>query len=352
MLSLSGMFISTKGLLGGFSRQLRIEFPGSCYHIMNRGNDRQSIFEREEDYKLFIDKLGEFSENYKIATRSFCLMQNHFHLYVCTPEGNLSRFMQSFSTSFTVTKNRRDRRRRHLFQGRFRALLVEDEGYGSEVSRYIHLNPVMTRSIRRLDMEKQVEKLNNYKWSSYRSISGLQSCPKWLDGRSILCRWGRKRGEQKKNYSDYVKAGLLKNIEDPFAVAAARSVLGSESFVEKYRRGLTTLSEKLNIRREQVQGSRLHSWQDLGKLIGTISQAYRVPEKALLSRYYRGNEARQVLFYFASKYCRGRYSLTELSDKFGITLGGFSSSVYKLRERFKTDKKLSGKIKKLEELLK
>ncbi len=330
------------------ARQLRIEFPGACYHVMNRGNDRQFIFDCEEDYKLFMDKLVEFSENYRVLIRSYCLMQNLFHMFVCCPEGNLSKFMQSFSTSFTVTKNRRDKRRRHLFQGRFRGLLVEDEEYGSKVSRYIHLNPVMTKSSKNWDIIKQVETLNTYKWSSYRSLTGLQSCPRWLDRHAVLCRWGKKLSEQRKNYADYVKGGILKNVDDPFALAAARSILGSESFIEKYRRGLTTLSEKWNIRREQAQVSQLQSWIDIEKLIRTISKVYDVEEIELLSRYYRGNEARQVLFYLASKYCRGRYSLTTLSAKFGITLGGLSSSVYKIKKRLKTDKKLSVKIRNIE----
>ena len=191
--------------------------------------------------------------------------------------------------------------------------------------------------------------MNAYKWSSYRSITGLQSCPRWLDRHAILCRWGKKLSEQRKNYADYVKEGMLKSIDDPFAIAAARSVLGSESFVEKYRRSLTTLSEKWNIRREQVQASRLQSWMDIEKLIRTISEVYDVEEKELLSRYYRCNEARQVLFYLASKYCRGRYSLTNLSDKFDITLGGLSSSVYKIKEHLKKDKKLAVKIRNIED---
>ena len=218
------------------ARPLRIEFPGACYHIMNRGNDRLPIFDTDEDSKLFIEKLADFSESYKVSVRSYCLMTNHFHLYLCTPEGNLSKFMQSLMTSFTVTKNRRDRRHRHLFQARFKSLLVDDEGYGSRVSRYIHLNPGMVKSVESLDFSKQVKVVREYSWSSYRAIIGLSKRPKWLDRNSVLCRWGPKVKDQQGNYAKYVEEGLLREIEDPFEVAVARSILGTSRDLYQRRR--------------------------------------------------------------------------------------------------------------------
>ncbi len=169
------------------ARPLRIEYPNACYHVMNRGNHRQEVFTinsdspemakskaailgcytdycsdrnvrvtftpsishdiaisgqtLNSDYKIFIDTLAQFSTPFQVQIRAYCLMPNHFHLYVCTKEANLSKFMQSLMTSYAVTFNRRHFTNDHLFQGRFKALLIEDEGYGSEVSRYIHLNP-------------------------------------------------------------------------------------------------------------------------------------------------------------------------------------------------------------------
>ena len=108
---------------------------------MHRGNRGMTVFTEERHCRLFLDKLAAFADAYRVEVRAYCLMGNHFHLYLCTPEGNLSRFMQAFLTSFTLLNNRLLRERGHLFQGRFKALLVEDEAYGSTVGRYIHLNP-------------------------------------------------------------------------------------------------------------------------------------------------------------------------------------------------------------------
>ena len=149
------------------ARPLRIEYPGAAYHVMNRGNRRQQVFHSDRDYETFLLKLEEVGDTYQIEIRSFCLMPNHFHLYLCTPEGNLSRFMQALLTSFTVTKNRRDRRSGHLFQGRFKSILVEEELYGSEVSRYIHLNPITRRHPAEMELELKQNLIREFRWSSF-----------------------------------------------------------------------------------------------------------------------------------------------------------------------------------------
>jgi REP-associated tyrosine transposase len=99
------------------SRPLRKKYPNACYHVINRGDNQWQIFAGPEDYTLFLEKLGSFTEIYKIKLRAYCLMPNHFHLYIQTPEGNLSRFMQALLTSFTSIKNLRQKTSGHLFQG-------------------------------------------------------------------------------------------------------------------------------------------------------------------------------------------------------------------------------------------
>ncbi len=333
------------------ARPLRIEYPGACYHVMNRGNDRREIYHHDRDYELFIEKLGNFSEAYHVKMRSYCLMPNHFHLYFCIPEGNLSKFMQSLLTSYTVSKNRRDRCSGHLFQGRFRSLLVEDESYGSTVSRYIHLNPVKLKSMNDIEFTERVRFLHEYKWSSYVSLIGLCKRPKWLDGKSILCRWGGRLKEQQRNYREYVEERLIGDIDDPFEVAAARCILGSESFVDTYRRNLATLSEKPNFLGEQVQAKKISSWVQFESLVSFISEVYKVRSEDLLIPYQRGSEARQILIYLALKYCRGRYSLTEISQKLGMTLGGLSSRRYKLNQMCKSDNSFRKQVNFLEKQL-
>ena len=130
------------------ARPLRIEYAGACYHVMNRGNRRQTVFAEARDYELFLERLGQFGRQFDVRLWCYCCMPNHFHLYLRTEQANLSRFMQSLLTSFTITLNRRHHSSGHVFQGRFTAHLVENEAYGGEVSRYIHLNPVRTQALR------------------------------------------------------------------------------------------------------------------------------------------------------------------------------------------------------------
>ena len=125
------------------ARPLRVEYPGACCHLINRGNLRFPIFLEERDRELVLSKLVEVADRFAVRVRSYCVQINHFHLYAQTEEANPSRFRQSFLPSFTVSCNRRHRSSGHVFRGRYKAFVVEDAGsYGAEVSRYIHLNPV------------------------------------------------------------------------------------------------------------------------------------------------------------------------------------------------------------------
>lgn len=130
------------------ARPLRVEFPDACYHVMCRGNFRFPVLREAGDRELLLERLVKFAEVFRVRIRAYCLMVNHFHVYVQTEEANLGRFMHSFLTSFTVSYNRRHHSSGHVFQGRYKAFLVEDDrAYASEVSRYIHLNPVRISSL-------------------------------------------------------------------------------------------------------------------------------------------------------------------------------------------------------------
>lgn len=154
------------------SRPLRVEYAGALYHVMNRGNQRQVVFKRKTDCETFVEKLSEFAKAFHVEVYAYCLMPNHFHLLLRTVEANLGRFMQSFLTSFTVTLNRRNRKSGHLFQGRYKAHLVESRKYLMELSRYIDLNPVRVKRCESLSLEEKRNVLVNYTWSSYAAHIG------------------------------------------------------------------------------------------------------------------------------------------------------------------------------------
>jgi REP element-mobilizing transposase RayT len=141
------------------ARSLRIEYPGACYHVINRGNRRIQVFFSDSDYELFLEKLGEYLELYEVDLFSYCLMPNHYHLFLITTHANLGKFMQAFNTSYTISMNRKYGESGHLFQGRYKAQLVESELYKNVLSRYIHLNPVKVKSLKNVLLPNLKKKL-------------------------------------------------------------------------------------------------------------------------------------------------------------------------------------------------
>lgn len=334
------------------ARPLRIEYPGACYHIMNRGNRKQQVFESQEDNELFLRKLQEFATAFSVDIYSYCLMGNHFHLYICTKEPNLSRFMQSLLTSFTITKNRRDNSSGHLFQGRFKSVLVENELYGSKLSRYIHLNPVRTEQSLSLGINIRQCLLHDFKWSSYTSICGLSKCPEWLKRNEVLKRWGKTIVDQQLNYAEYVEKGLLHEIDNPMSTMPINSVLGSDNFIEKMRKYLTDVTDNLNIRRELGEYCQMSSSYDFNTVSDAVSQSYKMSLEKLLKKNTRNNDARQVLIYLASRYCRGKYSLTQLAEFFNLTVGGFCRNRYIIKDKMQKNNEFSRIIESIEKSLK
>ncbi|HWQ95123.1 MAG TPA: transposase, partial [Gammaproteobacteria bacterium] len=124
------------------SRPLRLEFPDALYHVTARGDRQEDIFEDDQDRELFLATLGQVISRFNWICHAWCLMDNHYHLLIQTPDGNLSKGMRQLNGVYTQASNRRHRRVGHLFQGRFKAILVDRDAYLLELSRYVVLNPV------------------------------------------------------------------------------------------------------------------------------------------------------------------------------------------------------------------
>jgi REP-associated tyrosine transposase len=163
------------------ARPLRIEFPGAIYHITSRGNARQTIFLDDDDRRSFLLVLDRVVSRFRIVVHAFCLMDNHFHLLVETPEANLSKAIRQLNGVFTQTFNRRHGKVGHVLQGRFKAILVDRDSYLLELCRYVVLNPVRARITRKPD---------TYAWSSYRATAGLDPAPSFLTVEWILSQFG------------------------------------------------------------------------------------------------------------------------------------------------------------------
>src|SRR6266508_2020479 len=141
------------------ARPVRIEYPGAVYHVICRGNNRQAVFRDEQDRTRYLDKLSFYCQDKSVDLLSYCLLGNHVHL-VETPQGNLAKMMQAFQTSYTVSFNKRYRRSGHVFEQRYKALLVDKDNYLVQASRYIHLNTVSARIVSRPQ---------DYRWRRYGS---------------------------------------------------------------------------------------------------------------------------------------------------------------------------------------
>ena len=129
------------------ARPLRITYPGAFYHITSRGNERKSVFKSRQDRIRFLGYLCSASERYDAVVHAYCLMDNHYHLLLETPSGNLPQIMRHINGAYTTYFNVKRSRSGHLFQGRYKSILVEKDEYAKELSRYIHLNPVRANMV-------------------------------------------------------------------------------------------------------------------------------------------------------------------------------------------------------------
>jgi putative transposase len=207
------------------ARPLRIEFPGAVYHVTTRGNGREDIFVGNSDRMVFLALLTELIERFGWLCHAYCLMNNHFHLMVETPGGDLGRGMRHLNGVFTQRFNRAHQRVGHVFQGRYKAILVEKEAYLAELARHVVLNPV------RAGLADDVAE---WGWSSYRATAGLQRKPGFLTTSWLLAQFGEPGAGEK--YQRFVAGGL--EAESPWKRLATAHVMGGAGFLERVR-GLT-----------------------------------------------------------------------------------------------------------------
>ncbi|HUI07002.1 MAG TPA: transposase [Verrucomicrobiae bacterium] len=216
------------------ARPIRVEFAGAVYHVMARGNERRPVFRDDEDRRRFLETLGEMTEQFGVAVHAYCLMANHYHLLVETPRANLSRAMGWLQTTYTVRFNRRHRRSGHLFQGRFKAQVIEVDEYAQWLVEYIHLNPVRPRRKGERIARERAQELDGYAWSSHRDYAGLRhKTAGWLC-RDWLRYWGRTEREAQAGYRQRIRQAFESGtIENPWERLQGGLVLGGEALWKK-----------------------------------------------------------------------------------------------------------------------
>jgi len=207
------------------ARPIRVEFADAVYHVMARGNERKAIFHDDHDRTRFLATLQEMTEQFGVQVHGYCLMPNHYHLVLSTPRGNLSRAAGWLQTTYTIRFNRRHRRAGHLFQGRFKAQLVEAESYGRELIRYVHLNPVRPRHKSEPIAAERAAELDHYRWSSHRAYAGLEREPGWLS-LDWLRMFGHRRKEAQAEYRRAMRQVFGQVLANPWEELKGGLVLG------------------------------------------------------------------------------------------------------------------------------
>jgi len=224
------------------TRPLRVEFEGAVYHVTSRGNAGNDIYLADADRMLFLKILTDTVERYHWQCHAYCLMSNHYHLLIETPEANLSRGMRHLNGVYTQCFNRTHRRMGHIFQGRFKAVLMEKESHLLESARYIVLNPVRAEIVKHP---------RDWKWSSYRATAGETSPPAFLALDWLLAQFDTRRRQAFLAYRRFVKEGKGIPLWDGLKGGV---LLGSDTFVEQMRPRLRQLDSQEISRTERLLG--------------------------------------------------------------------------------------------------
>ncbi|WP_299074179.1 transposase [uncultured Paraglaciecola sp.] len=205
------------------SRPLRLEFAGALYHVTSRGNDKKKIYFQDTDFKLFLKILNDACEQFNWIIHAYCLMTNHYHLLVETPDANLCKGMRQLNGVFTQSMNRKHQRVGHLFQGRYKAILVDKNAFLLELCRYIVLNPVRANL---------VNFPHEWQWSSWHCTIGSQASPPWLATDFLLKLFSEDRKQAINQYTHFVAKGGKATIWNKLQ---HQVFLGDDAFIEKYQ---------------------------------------------------------------------------------------------------------------------
>jgi putative transposase len=346
------------GNLADMARPVRIEVAGGWYHVTARGNERRAVFRDERDRRHFLELLEEASERFVVRWHAYVLLDNHYHLLVETRRANLSQAMQWLQVSYTVWFNRRHRRVGHLFQGRYKAVLVEAESAAWELSRYVHLNPVRVEALglskpaqqrwRRgispapdpQQVRRRLERLRTYPWSSYRAYARLAKSPGWLVTEAVLAMGGgRSRAERVQTYRQYVEEAVREGLAaSPWERLEGQLLLGGAEFVRQMRRRVKGDA------REQPQLKRLHERRSFQEIVKAVEEDKG--EKWATFRDRHGDWGRDVVLYLARRH--GGMRLRELAQQAGaIDYGSVQMAVRRIGERQERDKSLRATVNRL-----
>ena len=273
------------------ARPLRIEFPGAVYHVTSRGNGQADIYLGKSDRLTFLEILENVCRRHNWRCYAYCLMENHYHLVIETPKGDLAKGMRQINGVYTQAFNRHHSRVGHVFQGRYKAILVDKNAYLLEVVRYVLLNPVragMTRNA------------SQWHWSSYRAMLGKTAVPDWLAVDWLLSQFARRQSTARSRFIQFVKEG--KDQPQIWSQLTRQIYLGSERFVRRMQNKIATDRDLSEV--PQVQ------WRSRAKPLSYYAHRYQSRQHAM-----------------ATAYATGAYTMKAIADYFGVHYSTVSRAV-------------------------
>jgi putative transposase len=298
------------------ARPWRIQYKDAYYHVLSRGNEGLDICYDDQDRKIFLETLGEVSDRFGAAIYAFVLMTNHYHLLVQTPGANLSRVMQWFGVTYTRRFNNRHSRTGHLFQGRFKSILVENDAYVVELSCYIHRNPLRVGMVKRLV---------DYPWSSYPVYAYGRKGPEWLKTDLIL---GYFSGEDpRKAYRKKVQAyaGEEKGLWEDFRHGV---ILGTSQFLDMIKTRYSSGRPHREIPQQRGIVGR-------AKVEALLKEAFGGRFKKGGRVYGKEKEKRDLWVFLLWQ--SGAYTNGEIGEMFGIGYTAVSHIVKKVKDKMEAD---------------
>jgi putative transposase len=320
------------------ARPLRILFPDAYYHVTCRGNERRPIFRDDTDRSVFLDKLQASRQIYDIEIHAYVLMNDHFHLIVGTPKGNLSEFMRHFNITYTAAFNRRHRRVGHLYQGRYKAIVIDKDRYLAELSRYVHLNPVRIRPYQGKQAGEQIRYLERYPWSTLSGYVYPRKKQSWITYDFVLSRVGGSR----KRYAEFVAEGIRLGYPTPWEKIKAQAVLGEDHFVERVKRKIIKRGSK----REQPAVRRLEARKPTA-VLREVAGYFRLAEEQLIGKRTPYRDERAVAMELI--YRHGGVSQAEIGKVLGqLDYTSVSRERARLRQKVEQKRNLRKALRDIE----
>lgn len=320
------------------ARPLRIELENGVYHVTCRGWERHVIVDDDRDREKWFQLLDRVVQRFGWRVFAWVLMDNHFHLFFRTPQANLSAGMHDLNSGYATCFNRRHQRVGALYQGRFKAILVEDESYGWTLSRYIHLNPVRA---------KMVESPEAYRWSSYQYYARTRGAPDWLDSAGVLAEIGKSPRVARNAYRRFVEQGLDGAAQFPWEDVVGRVLLGSSEWVARMQEVLGFTESEINL----PDRNRLMLRPTVEQIEVAVAAEFAVDVPRLMAKRVKNNDARSAALYLIRQLTSE--TTLSLAGRYGdVSQAAISKAVQRVEARCAEQPSWDRRLSRLKETLK